>query len=111
MTNILNAEFYKLRFNIGLKLLPPAAVLMSLAIMGFMIFASDGAVAEGKAFAVTDIFGFEPAGRFGAMALAALSNIYGFSAALFAGLFIATEFSQGTIQNTLCVGASRIKVY
>jgi hypothetical protein len=74
MTNILNAEFHKLRFNIGLKLLPSAAVIMSLAITGFMIFASDGAAVEGKAFAVTNIFGFEPAGRFGAMALTTLSN-------------------------------------
>jgi ABC-2 type transport system permease protein len=76
-----------------------------------MLFVSGGATVEGEAFTVTDIFGFEPAGRLGAGALATLSNLYGFIAAVFAGLFISTEFSQGTIRNSLCTGVSRTKVY
>jgi ABC-2 type transport system permease protein len=66
---------------------------------------------EGQTYTVTDIFGFEPAGRLGAGALATLSNLYGFIAVVFAGLFISTEFSQGTIRNALCIGVSRAKVY
>ncbi|MDR2803656.1 MAG: ABC transporter permease [Treponema sp.] len=111
MTTIINAEFYKLKFNIGLKLLPLAAVIMALVTVGFMLFVSGGATVEGEAFTVTDVFGFEPAGRLGAGALATLSNLYGFIAAVFAGLFISTEFSQGTIRNALCVGVSRTNVY
>jgi ABC-2 type transport system permease protein len=111
MTTILNAEFYKLRFNIGFKLLPLAAVVMPLVSIGFMLFVSGGATVEGESFTVTDVFGFEPAGYLGAGALAVLSNLYGFIAAVFAGLFISTEFSQGTIRNALCVGVPRTKVY
>jgi ABC-2 type transport system permease protein len=47
----------------------------------------------------------------GAGALAVLSNLYGFTAAVFAGLFISTEFSRGTIRNALCIGISRTKYY
>jgi ABC-2 type transport system permease protein len=111
MTQILNAEFYKLKSNIGLKLLPLAAVIMTLVTVGFMLFVSGGATVEGEAFTVTDVFGFEPAGRLGAGALATLSNLYGFIAAVFAGLFISTEFTQGTIRNALCTGVSRTKLY
>ena len=111
MKNIFNAEFFKLKFNIGFKLLPAAAVVMSLVAIGFMLFVSSGATVEGEAFTVTDVFGFEPAGHLGARALAALSNCYGFIAAVFAGLFISTEFGQGTIRNALCIGVSRTKIY
>jgi ABC-2 type transport system permease protein len=111
MTNILSAELFKLKSNIGFKLLPLAAVIMPLVTIGFMLFVSGGATVEGEAFTVTDVFGFEPAGHLGAGALATLSNLYGFIAAVFAGLFISTEFSQGTIRNALCVGVSRTKVY
>ncbi|MDR1326452.1 MAG: ABC transporter permease, partial [Treponema sp.] len=111
MTNILNAELYKLKSNIGLKLLPLAAVVMPLVVVGFMRFVSGGATVEGEAYTVTDVFGFEPAGYLGAGALSTLSNLYGFIAAVFAGLFISTEFSQGTIRNALCIGVSRTKVY
>ena len=111
MTTILNAEFYKLKSNIGFKLLPAAAVLMTLVTIGFMLFVSGGATVEGESFTVTDVFGFEPEGRLGAGALATLSNLYGFIAAVFSGLFISTEFSQGTIRNALSVGVSRTKVY
>jgi ABC-2 type transport system permease protein len=111
MTRILNAEFYKLKSNIGFKLLPLAAVIMTVVAIGFMFFVSSGATVEGERFTVTDVFGFEPAGRLGAKALATLSNLYGFIAAVFAGLFISTEFSQGTIRNALCIGTSRTKAY
>jgi ABC-2 type transport system permease protein len=111
MITILNADFYKLKSNIGLKLLPLAAVAMPLVTVGFMLFVSGGATVEGESFTVTDIFAFEPAGHLGARALAILSNLYGFIAAIFAGLFISTEFSQGTIRNALCAGFSRTKVY
>jgi ABC-type transport system involved in multi-copper enzyme maturation permease subunit len=111
MITTLNAEFYKLKDNIALKLLPLAAVVMPLVAIGFMRFVSDGATVEGQAYTVTDVFGFEPAGSLGAGALAVLSNLYGFIAAVFAGLFISTEFTQGTIRNALCVGVSRTNVY
>ena len=111
MTAILDAELFKLKSNIGFKLLPPAAIIMTLVTIGFMLFVSSGATVEGEAFTVTDIFGFEPEGYLGARALVTLSNLYGFIAAVFAGLFISTEFSQGTIRNALCTGISRTKVY
>ena len=111
MTALFNAEFFKLKSNMGFKLLPPAAVIMSMVTVGFMLFVSGGATVEGEAFTVTDVFGFEPEGYLGARALAVLSNLYGFIAAVFAGLFISTEFSQGTIRNALCVGVSRTKIY
>jgi ABC-2 type transport system permease protein len=111
MITTLNAEFYKLKDNIALKLLPLAAVLMPLVAVAFMRFVSGGATVEGQAYTITDVFGFEPAGVLGAEALAVLSNLYGFIAAVFAGLFISSEFSQGTIRNALCTGVSRTKVY
>jgi ABC-type transport system involved in multi-copper enzyme maturation permease subunit len=111
MSYLLNAEFYKLKSNIALKLLPLAAVVMTIVTVGFMFFVSSGATVEGEAFTVTDVFGFEPAGRLGAGALVTLTSLYGFIAAVFAGLFISTEFSQGTIRNALCVGVSRTKLY
>ena len=80
MKTILNAEFFKLKSNIGLKLLPFAAVIMSFVTVCFMLFVSGGATVEGEAFTVTDVFGFEPAGYLGAEALATLSNLYGFIA-------------------------------
>jgi hypothetical protein len=63
-------------------------------------------VARGSV-AIADMYGFEPPGRSGTKALVALSNIYGFIAVIFVGLFIAAEFTRGTIRNALCAGASR----
>jgi ABC-type transport system involved in multi-copper enzyme maturation permease subunit len=74
-------------------------------------FASSGAKVAGGSVAIADMYGFKPAGSAGAKALVTLSNIYGFIAVIFAGLFIASEFTQGTIRNALCVGISRTKVY
>jgi ABC-type transport system involved in multi-copper enzyme maturation permease subunit len=111
MKNILKADLCKLKYNRGVKLLPLAVVVASLAMVAVTFFVSSGAKVEGGSVAIADMYGFEPAGRAGAKALVTLSNIYGFIAVIFAGLFTATEFTQGTIRNALCVGVSRTKVY
>ena len=107
MKNILKSDFYKLQYNPARKLLPLAAIVITLVSVGFMLFVSGGATVDGESFTVTDVFGFEPAGSRGAQALAVLSTLYGFIGVIFAGLFISTEFSQGTIRNALCCGVSR----
>jgi ABC-2 type transport system permease protein len=111
MTNILKADFYKLRHNVGLKLLPLVAVIWSLVTACFMLFVANGATVAGEVFSNKDVFGFNPMGALGAQALATISNLYAMSIIVFAGLFVSTEFVQGTIRNALCAGVSRIKVY
>jgi ABC-2 type transport system permease protein len=111
MTTILSSDFFKLRRNIGFKLLPLAVVISSVVTACFMLFVQNGATVEGEAFTAGDVFGFIPVGVLGSYALAAISNLYGFAVVVFSGLFISTEFTQGTIRNVLCCGASRIKVY
>jgi ABC-2 type transport system permease protein len=111
MTSILKAEFYKLRHNAGLKILPPAAVIWSLVIACFMLFVASGATVEGEVFTNEDVFGFNPTGAIGVQALAAISNLYAMSIVVFAGLFVSTEFTQGTIRNAICAGISRTKIY
>jgi ABC-2 type transport system permease protein len=76
-----------------------------------MLFVQAGATVEGEAFTAGDVFGFMPTGAVGAYALSSISSLYGMAVVIFSGLFISTEFSQGTIRNALCVGVSRVKIY
>ncbi|MDR1147105.1 MAG: ABC transporter permease [Spirochaetaceae bacterium] len=111
MTAILNADFYKLKSNVALKVLPLAAVIWSVLTACFMLFVESGATVQGEFFSNKDIFGFNPTGALGVRALATLSNLYSILAVVFAGLFISTEFTQGTIRNAICVGVSRMQIY
>jgi ABC-2 type transport system permease protein len=111
MTTILNADFYKLRHNIGFKLLPLAVIVWSIVTSCFMLFIQNGATVEGEYFTNADVFGFMPAGYLGAHALSTISNVYSMVIIVFCGLFISTEFTQGTVRNAICVGTSRAKMY
>jgi ABC-2 type transport system permease protein len=111
MTTILNADFYKLRYNTGFKLLPFAVIVWSIITSCFMLFIQSGATVEGKYFTNADVFGFIPSGALGAHALSAISNVYSMVIIVFCGLFISTEFAQGTIKNAICIGISRNKIY
>ncbi|MDR1453700.1 MAG: ABC transporter permease [Candidatus Margulisbacteria bacterium] len=111
MTTILNSDFFKLWRNIGFRLLPIATIICTVVTACFMLFVQSGATVEGEVFTAVDVFGFIPVGSLGAYALTTISNLYGFIVVVFSGLFISTEFAQGTIRNALCAGASRSKVY
>jgi ABC-2 type transport system permease protein len=111
MRKILASDFYKLRYNIGFKLLPLAVIVWSIVTSCFMLFIRNGATVQGEYFTNADVFGFTPAGYLGAHALSTISNVYSMVIIVFCGLFISTEFTQGTIKNAICVGASRIKTY
>jgi ABC-2 type transport system permease protein len=111
MRTILNADFYKLRHNIGFKLLPLAVIAWSIITSCFMLFIQNGATVEGEYFTNADVFGFMPAGYLGAHALSTISHVYSMVIIVFCGLFISTEFTQGTIRNAICAGVSRIKMY
>jgi ABC-2 type transport system permease protein len=111
MTTILNADFYKLRHNIGFKLLPVVVIVWSVVTSCFMLFIQSGATVEGEHFTNADVFGFMPSGALGAHALSTISNVYSMAVIVFCGLFISTEFTQGTIRNAICTGVPRVKVY
>ncbi|MDR1147191.1 MAG: ABC transporter permease [Spirochaetaceae bacterium] len=111
MTKILDADFYKLRHNIGFKLLPLVVIAWSIVTSCFMLFIENGATVEGEYFTNADVFGFMPAGYLGAHALSTISNVYSMVIIVFCGLFISTEFTQGTIRNAVCAGVSRAKMY
>jgi ABC-2 type transport system permease protein len=111
MTRILNADFYKLRHNIGFKLLPVVVIVWSVVTSCFMLFIQNGATVEGEYFTNADVFGFMPSGSLGAHTLSTISNVYSMAIIVFCGLFISTEFTQGTIRNAICIGVSRVKMY
>ncbi|MDR1100534.1 MAG: ABC transporter permease subunit [Treponema sp.] len=111
MTTILDADFYKLRHNIGFKLLPLVVIAWSIITSCFMLFIENGATVEGEYFTNADVFGFMPAGYLGAHVLSTVSNVYSMVIIVFCGLFISTEFTQGTIRNAICAGVSRAKMY
>jgi ABC-2 type transport system permease protein len=111
MITILDADFYKLRHNIGFKLLPFVVIAWSVITSCFMLFIENGATVEGEYFTNSDVFGFMPAGYLGARALSTISNVYSMVIIVFCGLFISTEFTQGTIRNAICDGVPRVKMY
>jgi ABC-2 type transport system permease protein len=111
MRTILDADFYKLRYNIGFKILPFVVIVWSIITSCFMLFIANGATVEGEYFTNADVFGFMPAGSLGAHAISTISNVYSMVIIVFCGLFISTEFTQGTIRNAICAGVSRVKMY
>jgi hypothetical protein len=111
MRTILDADFYKLRHNIGFKLLPFVVILWSIITSCFMLFIGNGAAVKGGYVSNADIFGFMPQGALGVHALSAISNVYSMVIIVFCGLFISTEFTQGTIRNAVCAGVPRVKMY
>jgi ABC-2 type transport system permease protein len=112
MTSIISADFFKLRKNIALWLLPVAAIVATLVTAVFIRF-SDGATIEGGGEVVSaqDIFGFDTSGSVGVNAMSTISQLYAILGVIFAGLFISNEYSNGTIRNALCIGKSRVQVY
>jgi ABC-2 type transport system permease protein len=112
MTNIMNADFYKLRKNIASWLLPAASIVATLVTAVFMFFVDNGLTVEGgQDVRASDVFGFTPEGAMGVQALQSNSSVFAILAVVFAGLFVSNEFATGTIRNALCIGKSRIQVY
>lgn len=112
MTNITTSDFYKLRRNISFWLLPAAAVVATVVTAVFMFFVDNGLTVEGGEAVSSDaVFGFLPTGASGVLALSSISNLYAILAVVFSGLFISSEFTNGTIRNALCIGKSRTGIY
>ncbi|MDR1292840.1 MAG: ABC transporter permease [Clostridiales Family XIII bacterium] len=113
MASIINSDYFKLRKNIALWLLPAASLVATVVTACFMMFVDSGAatVEGGEAVSSMDVFGFDPAGAFGAHAMFSITNLYAILAVVFSGLFISNEYASGTIAGALCIGKSRVQVY
>jgi len=110
---ILSAENYKMRKNRALKTLTVIAAAFAFFVGYAMQYAS-GAVSSGDvtgpnvtvtAEAVQQLSGY--VGMRAMFQVAQLYQIIGILCAVFAGIFVVSEFDKGTIRNALSAGTSR----
>jgi ABC-type transport system involved in multi-copper enzyme maturation permease subunit len=111
MKELICAEWYKLRHNRLFYILLIVVACITAFYTGVVKFLDTNPMAQGEAVAVGDVFEFPAAGQSGVFLLGELSVTISICLAAFIGLFVAAEFSTGTIHHVLALGRKRTEVF
>jgi ABC-2 type transport system permease protein len=111
MTGLIKAEWYKLWRSRLFYVLLIVIACVAVFYTGVVKFLDTNPLAQGEAVAVGDVFDFPAAGQSGVFMLGELSTMISICLAAFVGLFVASEFNNGTIHHALALGKSRTKVF
>jgi ABC-type transport system involved in multi-copper enzyme maturation permease subunit len=111
MTGLIKAEWYKLWRSRLFYVLLIVIACVAAFYTGVVKFLDTNPLAQGEAVAVGDVFAFPAAGQSGVFLLGELSVMISICLAAFVGLFIASEFNNGTIHHALALGKSRAEVF